>query len=684
MEPVPEFFAPVWVNLSEETSVLSYSHDDPTDEVTRRNYSIVNDILTSQSPWDDLKDNFTLFGNVSLVSDGCANKTNPHSTTETVLLSILVVILSVVTAGGNLLVLISFKMDKNLQTVNNYFLLSLAVADFFIGFFSMPLYSAYLIMGRWSLGPVICDSWLAMDFTMSNASVANLIIICFDRYLSITRPLTYRAKRTPRRAAIMISLAWSISFILWTPLIISWPYIEGRRTVPACECYIQFLQTNEWLAGILTIEAFYLPVTLMCVLYLRIYGETRKRQKELKNLQADKKMDKNKSKSSSSDDDLTSTSNFTRQNHQVNSISRENLEDMSDNESVQVEQMTVHRRTVWQKVKTCSCLAIDRDPEHEDSSSSDPRMSTDDNLSAVCHHSSNRRVSRHSHLNGKPVQRCVTTMPLISINPATPSESRDGMSQHAAGTSNADATTADSNHNQEDNYHSPAHDDKQKDTLYTIVIKLGKEGDTSSCSKIQMIRGDSTESEYNYSDIDDGGTKETTLCDLNDEANPGIRRSISCGPWVPRGRAPGTPALGRKVHSNDAIRQQMQLRLVNKVANKMKNQKRMKKKLEKKQDSKAAKTLSAILLAFIITWTPYSLFAVINPFCQNCIPGTLYNIGYWLCYINSTVNPMCYALCNANFRRTYWRILTCKWRRKRQQQRPAPRLVRRAAAYSRR
>ena len=43
------------------------------------------------------------------------------------------------------------------------------------------------------------------------------------------------------------------------------------------------------------------------------------------------------------------------------------------------------------------------------------------------------------------------------------------------------------------------------------------------------------------------------------------------------------------------------------------------KKLEKKQDQKAAKTLSAILLAFIVTWTPYNINVVANAFCDNCL-----------------------------------------------------------------
>ena len=109
----------------------------------------------------------------------------------------------------------------------------------------MPLYTAYLLLDRWPLGPVVCDVWLSLDYTMSNASVANLLVISFDRYFSVTRPLTYRARRTPRRAAAMIAGAWVVSVLLWTPWIFAWPYIEGRREVPDDQCYIQFIETNR-------------------------------------------------------------------------------------------------------------------------------------------------------------------------------------------------------------------------------------------------------------------------------------------------------------------------------------------------------------------------------------------------------------------------------------------------------
>lgn len=42
-----------------------------------------------------------------------------------------------------------------------------------------------------------------------------------------------------------------------------------------------------------------------------------------------------------------------------------------------------------------------------------------------------------------------------------------------------------------------------------------------------------------------------------------------------------------------------------KLLNEQRKSEKERRKNERKQESKAAKTLSAILLAFIITWTPY-------------------------------------------------------------------------------
>lgn len=212
-----------------------------------------------------------------------------YSIPQTVILAIIASMLSILTVAGNVMVMISFKIDKQLQTISNYFLFSLAIADFAIGLISMPLFTVTTLLGYWPLGPYVCDTWLALDYLASNASVLNLLIISFDRYFSVTRPLTYRAKRTTSRAAIMISAAWGISLLLWPPWIYSWPYIEGKRTVPQYECYIQFIETNHYITFGTAIAAFYVPVTVMCFLYYRIWRETKKRQKDLPNLQAGKK-----------------------------------------------------------------------------------------------------------------------------------------------------------------------------------------------------------------------------------------------------------------------------------------------------------------------------------------------------------------------------------------------------------
>lgn len=117
-----------------------------------------------------------------------------------------------------------------------------------------------------------------LPFTMYVVSFYVLL-----RYFSVTRPLTYRAKRTTKRAMTMICLAWSISFILWAPAILFWQYIVGERTVQPNECYIQFL-SEPIITFCTAIAAFYLPVTIMAILFWKIYQETEKRAKEVQGL----------------------------------------------------------------------------------------------------------------------------------------------------------------------------------------------------------------------------------------------------------------------------------------------------------------------------------------------------------------------------------------------------------------
>lgn len=163
--------------------------------------------------------------NVTLVPDTLSNESSngseffafgnsQYSPVGKTLLIIVATCLSLVTVIGNIMVMISFKIDKQLQTISNYFLFSLAVADFAIGLISMPLFTVYNVLGYWPLGPHICDTWLALDYLASNASVLNLLIISFDRYFSVTRPLTYRAKRTTYKAGIMIGEKLDLFFTL--------------------------------------------------------------------------------------------------------------------------------------------------------------------------------------------------------------------------------------------------------------------------------------------------------------------------------------------------------------------------------------------------------------------------------------------------------------------------------------
>lgn len=167
-----------------------------------------------------------------------------YSITQIVFASIIVTMLMIVIVVGNMLVIIAIATEKSLKNIQNWFIASLAVADFFLGLVIMPFSLANELMGYWIFGTWWCDVHSAMDVLLCTASIMNLCLISLDRYWSITKAVEYLKSRTPARAAIMITAVWIMSALICIPPLLGWKVKRPEGNLPQCavsaRCVAQF------------------------------------------------------------------------------------------------------------------------------------------------------------------------------------------------------------------------------------------------------------------------------------------------------------------------------------------------------------------------------------------------------------------------------------------------------------
>lgn len=89
--------------------------------------------------------------------------------------------------SGNVFVIAAILLEKNLQSVANYLILSLAVADLLVACLVMPLSAVYEISREWKLGPELCDMWTSSDVLCCTASILHLVAIALDRWDDLTK-----------------------------------------------------------------------------------------------------------------------------------------------------------------------------------------------------------------------------------------------------------------------------------------------------------------------------------------------------------------------------------------------------------------------------------------------------------------------------------------------------------------
>ena len=167
----------------------------------------------------------------------CANCEQPHcvirlSTTSKVIYISLSLLCGIFAVGGNLALLVALYRTAGLRDrMNYYYIISLALADFFIGLTMTPLYICYAL--------VYLPSWLIklegfLWIVTVTATTYSLSAVSLDRFISVVYPLHYPQVVTEKRCYRVIFLIWLGSFVFGFPRLVLNDFEQLEKLWIAC------------------------------------------------------------------------------------------------------------------------------------------------------------------------------------------------------------------------------------------------------------------------------------------------------------------------------------------------------------------------------------------------------------------------------------------------------------------
>ncbi|XP_031572041.1 trace amine-associated receptor 9-like [Actinia tenebrosa] len=156
------------------------------------------------------------------------------------------------TIPGNFLVCLAVFKDpfKDLRSPFTLFIAHLAFADLMVGLVTEPL-SVYFHIKE-SLRLPIEHSWLThMSYFMScTASVLSIGALTIDRYIAITSPLTYRAKKGSKRTRIVsfvvLFVSLTIPFVYFKVGYIVYAFVFANTAIIFTFVTLLIVQVKIW------------------------------------------------------------------------------------------------------------------------------------------------------------------------------------------------------------------------------------------------------------------------------------------------------------------------------------------------------------------------------------------------------------------------------------------------------
>ncbi|KAG5446850.1 5-hydroxytryptamine receptor 1D [Clonorchis sinensis] len=182
-------------------------------------------------------------------------------------------ILDAAIISTNLIVIITVIITRQLHTISNYLIASLAVADLLIGLFVLPTEITVNHFGYWPFDMNwLCEMWISFTIFTCHGSILNLCCISIDRYIIIVHPRFTDLLHSAGTAVAVIALCWSLP-ILTVSIALIGPvgHVANSR-----ECRASLGLPFRVYS---IVVCFVLPLVLLVFIYCRVVGVIKHRLK---------------------------------------------------------------------------------------------------------------------------------------------------------------------------------------------------------------------------------------------------------------------------------------------------------------------------------------------------------------------------------------------------------------------